>query len=507
LRQHRVAHNNTAMSTEKLESVADTYDVIIIGAGISGINHAYRLQERNPDLSYIILEGRHEIGGTWSLFKYPGIRSDSDLYTFGFSWRPWNEKGAIAQADRIKNYVSESAQMYGIDKKIHFNHKVEAARYSTSDKQWTFGAIANGREQKTFKSRFMLLCTGYYDYHNPLKVSIPGIENFKGSVIHPQFWPEDLDYSGKNVVVIGSGATAVTLLPAMAKTASHVTMLQRSPGYVVSLPQEDILEKAIRACFWWAPSFAHLLFRIKWIATSMAITSLSKWAPQLARRLVYMYMEKDLPLSTPRDPHFSPSYTPWQQRMCLCPDGDFFLGLKSGKSSVETGTIETVTADTIKLNSGKELHPDVIVTATGLQLHFAGGIDLSVDGKPFDVGKKFIWKGMMIEDLPNAAFSFGYVDASWTLGADATAQLVCRLLTKMKKDGVIEITPRTNEQERTSMKTHPILRLTSTYVTKSAHLMPKSGDQGQWVPRSYYLRDIMNAWYGDIETGLDKIKN
>lgn len=431
-----------------------------------------------------------------------GIRSDSDLHTFGFPWRPWNEKGAIAEADRIRNYVAESARMYGIDKKIRFHHKVVAADYSSAQKQWTFDVTINGKQQKTFKSRFLLLCTGYYDYQNPLKTSIPGLENFKGDVIHPQFWPESLDYSGRNVVVIGSGATAVTILPVMAKTASHVTMLQRSPGYVVSLAQEDGLEKFIRALFWWAPSIQHALFRVKWISASMLITSLSKWFPEFTRRLVYSRMEKELPPSIPRDPHFSPAYTPWQQRMCLCPDGDFYQGLRSGKSSVETGTIDTITADTIKLTTGKELHPDIIVTATGLQLQFAGGIKISVDGKPFDVGKKFIWKGMMIEDLPNAAFTIGYVDASWTLGADATAQLVCRLLTRMKQEGVSEITPRTSEQEKKSMATAPILRLTSTYVTKSAHLMPKSGDRGPWVPRSYYLKDLLNAWYGDIQSGL-----
>jgi cation diffusion facilitator CzcD-associated flavoprotein CzcO len=499
------------------------YDVVIVGAGISGINLGYRLQERNPHLSYVILEGRHEIGGTWSLFKYPGnaganhrtvseienantvsgIRSDSDLFTFGFSWRPWSDKNAIAKADRIRDYVQESAKIHGIDKNIRFHHKVHDAQYNSSQKEWTVGATVGGTEKATFKGRFLVLCTGYYDYHNPLKSSIPGIDNFNGPVIHPQFWPEDLDYSGKNVVVIGSGATAVTLLPAMADTAAHVTMLQRSPGYVVSIAQEDGLETLIRNCFSWAPMIQSALFRAKWIAASMFVTSLSKWFPQFTRRLVSSRMSKALPPSTPLDPHFSPSYNPWEQRMCLCPDGDFFQSLKSGRSSVVTGIIDTVTSNAIKLTSGKELNPDIIVTATGLQLQFAGGIQISVDGKPFEVGKKLIWKGLMIEDLPNAAFSIGYIDASWTLGADATAQTICRLLTKMEQEGVAEVTPRIDEKEKTNMDQHPILRLTSTYVKKSAHLMPKSGDRGQWAPRSYYLKDILNAWYGDIRTGLE----
>jgi len=490
-------------SPTPMEPVQEQVDVVIIGAGISGINFGYRLQERCPQLSYTILEGRHEIGGTWSLFKYPGVRSDSDLFTFGFSWRPWNEKGAIATADRIRNYVAESARLYGIDQKIQFHHRVDAAQYSSADKHWTLGVTADGKTQKTFKCRFLLLCTGYYDYHNPLKTSIPGISDYKGTVVHPQFWPEDLDWAGKNVVVIGSGATAVTILPVMAKTAAHVTMLQRSPGYVVTIPQQDALETVIRSCFWWTPTFQHTLFRAKWIAASMLITTLSKYLPQVTRRLVYSWMDKELPASTPRDPHFSPRYTPWQQRMCLCPDGDFFDGLRSGRSSVETGTIEVVTADTIKLASGKELHPDIIVTATGLQLQWAGGLKLYVDGRQFDTSEKFIWKGLMIEDLPNLAFSFGYVDASWTLGADASAQLVCRMLNKMSQEEVAVVTPRTTEQERKVMQPQSILRLNSTYVTKSSFLMPKSGDRGQWSPRSYYLRDIMNAWYGDIKTDID----
>jgi cation diffusion facilitator CzcD-associated flavoprotein CzcO len=398
--------------------------------------------------------------------------------------------------------VNESARIYGIDKKIRFKHKVDAAKYSSAQKQWTCDVTIDGKQSATFKSRFIVLCTGYYDYHNPLKVSIPGIDNFKGPVIHPQFWPEDLDYSGKNVVVIGSGATAVTLLPAMAEKASHVTMLQRSPGYVISMPQEDGIEKVIRSCFSWAPAFQHSLFRAKWIAASMLITTLSKYLPSVTRRIVYSWMDRDLPASTPRDPHFAPSYNPWEQRMCLCPDGDFFSSLQSGRSSVITDTIQTITPDTIRLTSGKELHPDIIVTATGLQLQFAGGIALSVDGKPFAIGEKFIWKGMMIEDLPNASFSIGYVDASWTLGADASAQLFCRLLAEMQAEGSREVTPRMDDKEKSSMHVYPMLRLSSTYVKKSAHLMPKSGDRGQWVPRSYYLRDIWNAWYGDIRTSL-----
>ncbi|GIZ49271.1 hypothetical protein CKM354_001230300 [Cercospora kikuchii] len=494
------------MAWQPLEKGENNYDVIVIGAGISGINFGYRLQERNPHLSYCILEGRHELGGTWSLFNYPGIRSDSDLYTFGFPWRPWSATNAIAQGDLIWNYLKESAEMYGIDKKMKFNHQVDEAKYSSTTKSWELEVTANKSEKKTFKSRFMLLCTGYYDYHTPMKAEIPGIDNFKGQVIHPQFWPKDLDYTNKEVVVVGSGATAITILPVMAEKTKHITMLQRSPTYVLAVPAEDPTDNLLRKLFGWIPSVSHSLIRLKWVIMPLIMTTYSALAPKRARDLMHKLMSKQLPSSVPRDPHFTPKYYPWEQRMCMCPDGDFFKSLRKGTSSVVTGNIKNITEDTIQLQDGQELHPDIIVTATGLKLSFAGGMKVSVDNKPFDIPSKFVWKGVMIEDLPNAAFVIGYVDASWTLGADATAQMVTRILNKMKKEGAVEVIPRQSEWDRKNVKEANIMRLNSTYVQKGKDAVPKAGDRGQWVPRSNYFKDIMMAWFGDIKTGAEWVK-
>lgn len=494
------------MAWQPLEKGGDNYDVVIVGAGISGINFAYRIQERCPNLSYTILEGRHEMGGTWSLFKYPGIRSDSDLFTFGFPWRPWNENTAIAQGDLIKQYVKDSAAMYGIDKKIQYKTLVSGAQYSSSNKTWAMEATTNGTEKRTIKCRFMLLCTGYYDYETPLQTEIPGIDNFKGQVIHPQFWPEKLDYQNKEVVIIGSGATAITVLPVMSETAKRVTMLQRSPSYVMAIPQEDALEKFIRRYFGWFPAFQHAAIRIKWILAPLLLTTLSARYPERVKATMHKLTQKQLPSSIPRDPHFTPKYNPWEQRMCMSPEGDFFKSLRSGKANVATGTIQTMTNDTIKLNDGQEIKTDIIVTATGLKLRFAGGMKLSVDGKPYNVSEHFVWKGQMLENLPNAAFVVGYVDASWTLGADATAQLVTRMINQMKKEGVVEVIPQRSEKELKSMKQHNLLKLNSTYVTKGKNTLPMAGDMGQWVPRSNYIRDIFMAWYGDIKTGTVWVK-
>ena len=479
------------------------YDVILVGAGISGINFAYRLQTQNPELTFVILDGRHEIGGTWSLFKYPGIRSDSDLYTFGFPWRPWNEQRAIAQGPSIIKYVKESAALYGIDKKILFKHKVSSANWSSQQQTWSL-SVDNDGQNRIFRSHFMLLCTGYYDYDHVLPTLIPGIEDFKGQVVHPQFWPQDLDYANKEIVIIGSGATTVTLLPALAEKASRVTMLQRSPSYVLSQPREDGIEKLIR---WICPqSLVHQAIRIKWLVVPYLFMAFCRWLPALAIRMLHSVTSKQLPAEISADPHFKPSYNPFQQRMCFCPDGDFYASLRSGKAMIVTGVIDKVSSDSIRLTDGKELHPDIIVTATGLKIQLAGGIALTIDDKPFKFTEKFLWKNVMLQDLPNAVFVIGYVDASWTLGADATAQLICRMLKQMKIAGATVAVPRVSEDEEGRMKVMPVLKLSSTYIQKAKDVLPKAGDGAQWRARSTYFNDIYQAWYGDLKTGMEYIR-
>lgn len=396
--------------------------------------------------------------------------------------------------------------MYGIDKKILFHHHVDNADYSTPSKRWTINVTANGNEKKIFRSKFMLLCTGYYDYDEPLHAVIPGIEDFKGTVAHPQFWPEDMDYTDKNVVIVGSGATAITLLPNMTPKANHVTILQRSPSYVMSQPSEDGLEWAIRRLTWWSKSLESKLIRWKWLLIPFLVTRIAYNFPNFARKTFSRAIQAQLPPTVPRDPHFNPSYNPFEQRVCFCPNGDFYECLRNGKGSIETGVIETVTPNSIKLLSGKELHPDIIVTATGLKVRFAGGLQMSVDGKPFKVHEKYIWKGLMLEGLPNCAFVIGYVDASWTLGADATAQMVCRILNRMRKEGVVEVVPRMSDSEKMAMTEAPLMRLQSTYVKKASAVLPKAGSTGQWRARSYYYRDIWMAWFGDIKSGMEWVR-
>lgn len=490
------------------------YDVVIIGAGISGINFAYRLKERNPNLTYCILEARSEIGGTWSLFKYPGesprprkvtthsnmsagLRSDSDLYTFSFPWKPWKSSKSIAQADLILEYLREAIQEQGIDKNIKFNHKVKSLDFDTNAKFWTL-TCENGKKTVAVRGRFTMVGTGYYDYDEPLQTVIPGIDNFKGPVVHPQFWPEDLDYTGKNMVIIGSGATAITLVPSVADKVSHVTMLQRSPSYIISVPGEGLFEKITKALL--PVRLANPIIRFKWVVSAFLLIFFCRNLPGLARRAILRRTKGELPKGTALDPDFVPRYNPWDQRMCLCPDADFFRALRSGKGSVTTGEIAAVTARSIKLVSGEELNPDIIVTATGLKLALLGKAALSVDGARVDVPDRYVWKGSMLEGVPNLFFAFGYVDASWTLGADAAAQLASRIIAEVAASGNTSICPRQTEQERKTMKPQPFFYLQSTYVKKGQSIVPKVGDAKQWLPRRLYWRDIMHAWWGDIRS-------
>lgn len=474
------------------------FDMIVVGAGISGINAGYRIQTELPSYKYTILESRGAIGGTWDLFRYPGIRSDSDLHTFCFPWRPWSEKTAIADGSSIRNYVKESAEQYGIDRKIQFHHQVLAADWSTDDQRWALSVSADG-EKTTYYARFVIFSTGYYDYNEPLQTSIPGIESFKGKVIHPQFWPEDYDYSNKKMIIIGSGATAVTLLPAIAEKAARVTMLQRSPSYVMALPREDQAGNYLRR---FLPTWlAFKITRWKFLILPFLFFQFCRAFPNAARKVLRKRTLQSLPKTIPHDPNFNPRYNPWEQRLCVCPDGDFFKALAKGNADIVTDHIKTVTEHGITTENGTQLDADIIVTATGLKVQLAGGSRLSVDGKAFDVGEKFMWRGMMLQDLPNAAFVIGYTNASWTLGADTTAVHLCRLLKHMDSRGQSSATPRVAKGQ--TFGVNPVLNLNSTYLEKGKGQLPKAGDAGPWRPRTNYITEFWIASHGNLTTGME----
>lgn len=475
------------------------FDTIIVGAGISGINAAYRIQtDGPPGMTYAILENRSSLGGTWDLFKYPGIRSDSDIFTFGFPWSPWTRKESLAAGDHIKEYMTKSAQDHGIDHHICYRHSVKSANWRSDEKVWEVQVQIEGEEKlSTFKCRFLLLGTGYYDYETPLQTTIPGIDDFQGKVIHPQFWPEDYDYTNKNIVVIGSGATAVTIVPTMAENAKSVTMLQRSPGYIFPLPSNSFFTNFLFLIL--PASIAHFLNRLLWLFRSYLTTLFCKSCPGLAKKLVKHVTVSQLPPTIKWDPNFKPRYNPWEQRFCACMNGDFFSALRSGKADVVTDRIKTVTKDSIQLESGAALHPDAIVTATGLKLRFGGGIAFSVDGKPFVPAEKFAWKSAMLQDVPNLLFMTGYENASWTLGADVSAQLFIRLLKQMERQKASVLVPRVKNE---GMPVKSMMSLSSTYLKNASQVLPKGGT-GQFEPKTNYFADIAGAKWGDIKTDLE----
>jgi cation diffusion facilitator CzcD-associated flavoprotein CzcO len=470
--------------------------VLIVGAGLSGIGAAWHLQERCPGRSYAILEARGDLGGTWDLFRYPGIRSDSDMHTLGYRFKPWTAAKSITDGASILDYVRQTAGDHGIDGKIRFHHRVTGAEWSSEDSRWTVeGERTESGETFQLTCDFLWACSGYYRYDEGYTPKFEGVERFPGPVIHPQHWPEDLDYAGKRVVVIGSGATAVTLVPAMAEEAAHVTMLQRSPTYIASLPAEDRIATRLRRFL--PDRVAYMIVRWKNVLMQTVFFQLSRRRPQAVKRFIRRGVERALPAGYDVDKHFTPRYNPWDQRMCLVPDSDLFEAISDGSASVVTDKISSFTERGIELESGEELEADVIVSATGLNLLFLGGLQLSVDGEAVDIPSKMTYKGMMLSGVPNLAFTVGYTNASWTLKADLTSEYVCRLLNHMEAHGyrrcVPEVDPSVTEQ--------PLLDFTSGYVLRSLDQFPKQGSKEPWKLRQNYVFDIRTIRRGAIEDG------
>jgi monooxygenase len=472
-------------------------DVLIVGAGISGVSGAHHLQQRSPEKSFAILEARADIGGTWDLFRYPGIRSDSDMHTLGFRFRPWLEQKSIAGGPSILSYVRETARDSGIERHVRFHHKVVRAEWSTEDSRWTVEAERSDTgETVRLTCGYLWMCSGYYRYDEGYTPEFEGRERFAGEVIHPQHWPEGLDYAGKRVLIVGSGATAVTLVPAMAETAAHVTMLQRSPTYVISLPGEDPIANFLRRIL--PVKAAYALTRWKNVLLQAAMFNLSRCRPSIVKRLLRRSAERALPPGYDVDTHFAPQYNPWDQRLCLIPDGDLFEAISAGRASVVTDRIETFTEKGIKLESGTELEADVIVTATGLNLLFLGGMQMTVDGEKVDVSKRIAYKGMMLNNVPNFAFTLGYTNASWTLKADLTSEYVCRLLAHMDAGGYSRCAP---EMTDPSIVEEPIFNLNSGYILRSAAELPKQGSKEPWKLRQSYAYDLRMIRRGQVDDG------
>jgi monooxygenase len=478
-------------------------DVLIVGAGLSGIGAAHHLQEAFPGRSYAIFEAREELGGTWDLFRYPGIRSDSDMHTLGYRFKPWTAAKSISDGEAILDYVRETARDGRIDTKIRFQHRVLRAEWSSEEALWTVEAErVDSGESVRLTCSYLWVCSGYYRYDQGFTPEFPGAEDFSGEVVHPQHWPADLDYSGKRVVVIGSGATAVTLVPAMAEKAAHVTMLQRSPTYIASLPAEDPIANGLRR---FLPDKAvYTIVRWKNVMIQALIYQLSRRRPRAIKRFIRKGVERSLPAGYDIDKHFKPKYNPWDQRMCLVPNGDLFKVIRDGDATVVTDTIETFTESGIKLDSGEQLEADVIVTATGLNLLFLGGMELIVDGEPVDVPEKMTYKGMMLSGVPNCAFTVGYTNASWTLKADLTSEYVCRVLAHMDAHGYRKSAPELSDP---SVEELPLLDFTSGYVQRSLDQFPKQGSKEPWKLRQNYVLDIRTIRRGPIDDGAMRFSN
>ena len=473
--------------TNKTESI----DVLIIGAGLSGIGGACHLRRNSPDRSFMILESREASGGTWDLFRYPGIRSDSDMYTFGYGFKPWSDKSSIADGHKILSYIREAAAEYDVEQHIRYQHKVVSASWSSTQSRWLVTAERGDTgEQVTISCQFIFSCSGYYDYDQGYTPEFAGIDKFKGQVIHAQHWPEELDYQGKRVVVIGSGATAVTLVPAMSQDTASLVMLQRTPTYIASVPKEQPLAETLRK--WLPDSWVFRLIRWKQVLFQIYLYQLSRRNPQRLRKVLLGLVRKEMGPDYDVDTHFTPDYNPWDQRVCGVPDGDLFRAIRENRAEVVTDHIDQFNKEGIHLKSGKQLDADIVVLATGLNLKFAGGVQYSVDGKVLDFAEHFIFRGMMFSGLPNMAFTVGYTNSSWTLKADLTGQYVSRLLNKMARHSYTAVTPLlTGEVEEM-----PLLDFDAGYVLRSRESFPKQGNRLPWKNYQNYIRDFIGLRLG-----------
>ncbi|GAA1678421.1 FAD-containing monooxygenase EthA [Mycolicibacterium murale] len=474
--------------------MSEFVDVVIVGAGISGISAAWHLQQRCPGKSFTILEARADMGGTWDLFKYPGIRSDSDMFTLGFRFKPWTSAKSIADGPSILAYLKEAATENGIDRHMRFNHKVVAADWSDTENRWNLTVEANG-QRTTMSCGFLLACSGYYNYDEGYSPQFPGAEDFAGTIVHPQHWPEDLDYAGKRVVVIGSGATAVTLIPALVNSgAGHVTMLQRTPTYIGALPDVDpVAEKANK---YLPAKVAHVINRWKAIIFSTSQYQLSQRFPKYMRKTLLAMAARRLPQGFDVEKHFGPAYKPWDQRLCLAPNGDLFKTIRKGNADVVTDTIERFTEKGIQLTSGEHLDADIIVTATGLNIRFFGGAEVLRNGVPMDLSTSVAFKGMMLSGVPNMVFTFGYTNASWTLKADLTSEYVAKLLNYMDTHGYDTVVP---EEPGEQVERRPFVDLSSGYILRAIDRLPKSGSDAPWRLKQNYLVDLRVIRQGRVD--------
>ncbi|MEV0948673.1 NAD(P)/FAD-dependent oxidoreductase [Rhodococcus sp. NPDC049939] len=488
-----MAHASTTPDIHDAKTPVEHLDVLIIGAGLSGIGAARHLKDSFPDRTFAILESRESMGGTWDLFRYPGIRSDSDMFTLGYRSKPWEKDQSIVDGSSVLEYLKEAATEHGIDRNIRFRHHVVRAEWSTPDSQWTVDVERGDTgEMVRFTADFIMSCSGYYRYDEGYTPEFPGIDRFEGQVVHPQHWPDDLDYAGKRVVVIGSGATAVTLAPSMATDAAHVTMLQRSPTYILPMPRVDKVANGLRRLLPARPAYS--LIRLKNATIETAIYQLSQRYPNLMKGRIRQLQKGLLPKGYDIDTHLTPNYNPWDQRLCLVPDGDLFESINDGKVSIVTDHIDTFTDNGIALKSGEELEADIVVTATGLNLIAFGGMTLAVDGRDIDLTETMAYKGMMLSGVPNFSFVVGYTNASWTLKADLVCEYVCRLLAHMDQNDYTVCVP----ERDPSVEEAPFLDFAAGYVLRSVESFPKQGSKAPWQVPMNYFRDLVTLRHGKV---------